>query len=296
MSHESTSIETLVFRLGPVEVEVATQAGPRIVGYSRAGGPQLFASLPDAVLGCPGEEDFRFLGGHRLWRSPEVPSITYHPDNAPVEIIEERDGFTVSGGTDRDGIVRALTVSQHGGYTVVDHRLENLGSVEVLTAPWAITQLAPGGTAILPEHREMMDPDGVLPNRRLVVWPYTDLSASEITFATDSVMVEASARESKSKVGMPNTRGWLAYVHRGELFITWSPCHDENSTYPDFGASVQCYRDERFIELETVGPITLLDPGSNVVHREVWHLRPVGSDSVADVIASLPLAPEGIGM
>ena len=283
-----------VFELGPVKISVATQAGPRIVGYSRIHGPQLFASLPGTVLSHPDAGVFRFLGGHRLWRSPEVPASTYQPDDLPVEITATDDGLTVRGEADRDGVVKTFSVSQRGSYTIVDHQLENRGARAVQLAPWAITQLAPGGVAVLPEPLDLVDPDGVLPNRRLVIWPYTDLASAEVEFAIDCVLVHATDNEAKTKIGIPNTRGWLAYVLGDELFVKWSALHDDDAQYSDFGASAQCYRDERFIELETLGPLVVLDPGLSVAHREVWQLQQVGDRPLNQIIASLPNTPEGI--
>jgi len=256
----------------------------------------LFASLPDAAVAHPDSGEFRFLGGHRLWRSPEVPSTTYQPDDTPVRIVEEVNGFTVSGGRDGDGIMRTISVVQRGPYTVVDHRFENLGMARVHTALWAITQLAPGGVAILPERLDPVDEFGVLPNRTVVAWPYTDLSSPEIVFESGAVIVHATSSAVKTKIGVPNSRGWLAYALDGELFVKWSPIHDEHGIYPDFNASAQCYRDERFIELETVGQLASLDPGDVSVHREVWRLVAIGDAPIGSATASLPTSPEGISL
>jgi hypothetical protein len=293
-NQQSTNIDARTFDLGPVEISVATQAGPRILGYSRKHGAQLFASLPGTVLQHASAGVFRFLGGHRLWRSPEVPVSTYQPDDTPVLIAEDQAGFTVEGAADSDGVVKTLSVSQRGSYTLVGHTLENRGMSSVLVAPWAITQLVPGGTAVLPEQLESVDIDGVLPNRRLVVWPYTDLSSAEIEFAVGGVALHATDSATKTKIGLPNRRGWLAYSLGDELFVKWSPLHDDGARYPDHGASVQCYRDKRFIELETVGPLTVLDPGSSVVHREVWQLLHLVDRPLDDILASLANTPEGI--
>jgi len=288
------STDARTFEFGPVEISVATQAGPRIVGYSRKHGPQLFASLPNTVLSHPDAGIFEFLGGHRLWRSPEVPASTYHPDAVPVEITATEDRVAVKGEADLDGIVKTLSISQQGSYTIVDHHLENLGAHAIQLAPWAITQLTPGGVAVLPERLDPFDTDAVLPSRRLVIWPYTDLASEEIEFASDYIIVHATDSDVKTKIGTPNTRGWLAYALGDELFVKWSPLHDEGTQYSDFGASVQCYRDERFIELETLGPLVVLGPESGVVHREVWQLRQMDGQPLDEILASLPKTPKGI--
>ena len=108
---QAMNTDARTFEFGQVVISVATQAGPRIVGYSRKHGLQLFASLPGTVLSHPDAGVFRFLGGHRLWRSPEIPVSTYHPDGLPVEITATQAGLTVKGKADLDGIVKTLSIS-----------------------------------------------------------------------------------------------------------------------------------------------------------------------------------------
>jgi hypothetical protein len=70
--------------------------------------------------------------------------------------------------------------------------------------------------------------------------------------------------------------------------------HDDGRIYPDRGSSIECYRDHRFLELETLGPIVTLEPGDGVNHREVWQMIDVGGRSVDEVLASLPIEPEAM--
>jgi hypothetical protein len=287
-------LETTTIDLGFVAATVAVNAGPRVLGYARTDGPNLFASLPDEVIEHAAVGTFRFLGGHRLWRAPEVPAVSYMADDAPVTIANTEAGVEIVGPADGDGIVKAITLAQHGDFTAVDHELRNEGWSPLRLAPWAITQLAPGGTAYLPQRSGPVDDDGVLPNRHLVLWPYTDLSSPEITVRRDLVTVEASDREAKSKIGISNRRGWIAYARGGELFVKWAALHRDDDVYVDFGASAQCYRDERFIELETLGPLVTLQPGKRAAHREVWTLRNVPNGALDDVLDSLPSVPGGL--
>ena len=60
----------------------------------------------------------------------------------------------------------------------------------------------------------------------------------------------------------------------------------------DHGASVQCYRDDRFVELESLGPLSVLAPGEETSHREVWSLLPTAIAGLEDVLESLPPVPE----
>lgn len=289
------SADTAAFDLGGAVVTVTTGAGPRILGYGRTEEESLFAILPDAVIEHPAVGRFRFMGGHRLWRAPEDPAVTYQPDveGATVQPIER--GVVLTGAADGDGIVREITLRRRGEAAVVDHVLHNAGPAPVEAAPWAITQLTIGGTAFLPQAIAPADPDRVRPNRHLVLWPYTDLAAREVSFAADTIRVEASPSPAKLKLGWPNIRGWLAYALGGRLFVKWARPHDDRAVYTDFGASAQCYRDARFLELETLGPLTTIAPGGTAAHREVWELFDLGVGGVEAIIADLPATHPELG-
>jgi hypothetical protein len=72
--------------------------------------------------------------------------------------------------------------------------------------------------------------------------------------------------------------------------VKWA-AHRDGGNYLDFGASAQCYRDERFIELETLGPLTNLHPGKEVRHREVWTVHDLGNGTLDEYLATLPTQP-----
>ena len=49
--------------------------------------------------------------GHRLWASPELPPITYAPDDEPCAVTREGDGISIVGPVDRAGLVNRLSAS-----------------------------------------------------------------------------------------------------------------------------------------------------------------------------------------
>lgn len=290
MGEQATSGVTRDIDLGPVTITVRTDAGPRIVRYRR-GDHQPFADLPDTRLEHPTAGTFRFVGGHRVWRSPENPEVTYQPDDAPVDLELIDDGLVIVGSPDRDGVVKTIAVRQLDQLTIVDHSFRNDGAAPVECAVWAITQLTPGGVAVVPHRHRAVDPDGVLPNRSLALWPYTDLSDPELELRGDHVRVASSDRSAKTKIGTENRSGWLAYVTGTSAFAKWSPLHRDDHVYPDLGSSIECYRDHRFAELESLGPLTSLEPGESVDHREVW--RHVEDTSIEALLSELPADPLG---
>lgn len=290
MIHPS-DIETITFSLGQFEAEVATNAGPRVTGFRRPGGSDLFARLGDAGIDDPSVGRFRFLGGHRLWRAPEVPTVTYQPDDAAVDLFRDGPRLTIAGAPDHDGIVKRVVLMEEGERAVVAHELENTGSQQIEVAPWAITQFTPGGTAYMPLGPAARDLNSVLPDRRLVLWPYTDWGAPELRLGAEMITISASDRSAKLKIGTENNRGWIAYHLDNELFVKWANPHDHAAAYVDKGASIQCYRDERFLELETLGPLRTLSPGDTVVHSETWRLFDADSSNVQSVLERLTDQP-----
>lgn len=277
--------------LGLVQIAVSTNAGPRILSYRKGDGPEFLASLPNAGIKHPDIGYYRFIGGHRLWRSPEVPATTYQPDDVGVHLTEFNHGVDIVGVADSDGVVKSMSIRQEGDTTVIHHRLINEGTAPLRTAPWAITQMALGGTAILPQAVGQADTCGLLPNRSLVLWPYTDLGSPELTFGVDHLTVEGTNRRSQMKLGQANRRGWMAYVLASHIFVKWSPTHDDCATYGDLGASAQIYRDERFLEVETLAPTAELAVGKDVSHTEVWKIIEMDDRPLDVILATLPEDP-----
>jgi len=270
-------------RCGDLTINFA-ETGPRMVGLRVGGGENVFAELPGLVIERPEGQPFTFLGGHRLWLAPEIPEITYQPDDDPVNATIETGHLRVRGQADPTGIVREIDVScgDIDGSIVVDHRLINVGDSPIKTAAWAITQFPADGAAILPLGAEPVDSGGYQANRSVVLWPYTNPGAEGIRWSQDAVVVEASSGP-KQKVGVENRNGWIAYQRGSLLFAKWAAPHEAGDQYVDRGASAQVYRDHRFIELETLSPIRRLEHGDALHHREVWRVIETGSIDAAEI-------------
>jgi hypothetical protein len=70
-----------------LRLEYLTSAGPRIVGLSYRGSPNLLADAHDISSETPYGKHF-FLGGHRLWISPETPEKNRIHDNSGLQVRE----------------------------------------------------------------------------------------------------------------------------------------------------------------------------------------------------------------
>jgi len=258
-----------------VTLWVTESVGPRIIGLALQGGDNLFAELPDETLDWPAGGSFFFRGGHRLWYAPEDPQRTYIPDDAPVTITDVESGILVTQPVEaQTGIQKSMiiTLPGEGASVIVDHALHNLGRRPVGLAPWAITQLKPGGVAILPQAAAPADGYGVLPNRHIVLWPYTQINSPHIKWGDRYVFVEATMESGALKIGFPNPAGWLGYFVEDTLFVK-HVAHQPDAAYFDRGSSSECYCNPRFLELETLGPRANLAPGESVTHRETWRVH-----------------------
>jgi hypothetical protein len=253
---------------------VTKSVGPRIIALYLPDGSNLFAEIPDRTVECPGAGEFHFYGGHRLWHAPEALGRTYLPDDSPVEIATIEDGLTATQPTEpRTGLQKRLRIRlpDNSATVIVDHILTNQGLWPVTCAPWAITQLRPGGVAILPQGTALRGAGGLQPDRNVVLWPYTDINSPFIRWGNHFITVTAEMEATVLKIGFPNPQGWLAYHWQGTLFVKKAGFQPE-ADYLDMGSSSQCYCDRDFLELETLGPRATIAPGESVTHREVWEL------------------------
>jgi hypothetical protein len=247
------------------DVVVSTSVGPRILSL---GGPDgnLLAILPDAGIEGPNGGRYRFLGGHRLWAAPEVPEITYQPDERPCTTTEVGRGARVEAPPDGAGLVKVIEVQPAPGGWIVDHTLRNDSAAPMTVAPWAITQFPLGGEVIMPIGSTNGGPQA---DRALVLWPYTDLGDPRIRFDRDTVRIDAVAGASPLKVGASPSCGRVAHHLRSHVFEKHIEA-DPDATYADRGAAVQVYLCDEFCELETLGPVRTIEPGESVAHRERW--------------------------
>ncbi len=86
-------------------------------------------------------------------------------------------------------------------------------------APWAITQLRLGGVAFFPQTVGKLDGPGLLPNRNLVLWPYTRLADPRLSLNDDLHLIHANPDPHAVKIGYLNRAGWAAYLSGGVLFV-----------------------------------------------------------------------------
>ncbi|HIC89079.1 MAG TPA: hypothetical protein EYP04_06720 [Anaerolineae bacterium] len=275
-------IETIAYQGWPncrrlannaVELIVTTDVGPRIIRFGFIGGENEFGEMREE-MGITGGDEWHIFGGHRLWHSPEARPRSYYPDNEPVQAEERDDTLILVQPTEATtGIQKEMeiTLAPDGPRVTVLHRLRNMGPWPVELAPWALTVMNTGGLGIIPQPTSA-DPDRLLPNRWLVLWPYTDMTDPRVHWGNRYLTLRQDPnRESPFKLGINADSGWLAYLRGTHLFVKVFD-YQQGATYPDGGCSVEMYTNSRFLEAETLGPLCRLEPGKAVEHVERWLL------------------------
>jgi hypothetical protein len=265
---------TLLLAHGAAWVEVLSSSGPRIVGLGRAGGPNLLAETPDLGWETPYGR-YELVGGHRLWFAPEDPERVAMPDRDGLGVKRLRDGLRLVGAVEPvTGLVRTIEVRLEPGRAAVTvrHELRNEGAEPLEIAPWSITQLPLGGLVLLPQQTATPG-HNVRPNRNLVLWPYTSWDDPRIRVRDGLVALDAIGGD-ELKIGCLDESGWVAYVHDGVAFVRrFDPALGE--AHPDLGCNVETFCGPRYLELEVLGPLRLLEPGDAAELTERWEVRPL---------------------
>lgn len=263
---------------GRIEAIATADIGPRIVRLAFVSGENVFGALEEQ-LGLTGGSEWRLYGGHRFWHAPEAMPRSYYPDNERVHVQAEGNTLVLTPPLEKTtGIQKILTVSLASGHFEVTHTLRNEGMWTIQIAPWALSVMAMNGVAIVP-HPQAPDPKALLPNRTLMLWPYTHMADPRWHWGNRFVTLRQDPKAGPTKFGLSATDGWCAYWNHGLLFVKRFDYQPE-ATYPDNGCTVECYTNERFLELETLGPLTWLEPSASVSHVERWYLF---SDVMMDV-------------
>ncbi len=73
-------------------------------------------------------------------------------------------------------------------------------------------------------------------------------------------------------MGHFNTKSWGAYLLGSDLFIKRYDA-DVSKHYPDFFCSYETFTNEKFLEIETMGPLTKVGAGKALEHVERWTLH-----------------------
>ena len=261
---------------GEVELLVTIDFGPRIIHFSLCGHENIM--YQDAAHNPLGEtypiyggDICKLYGGHRLWISPEILPRCYHPDNEPVEYEETFEGVNFIAPIEKHShIQKSMMISMNSTNNDIQilHKVTNCSLWELEIAPWAITMMAAGGVAVIP----IAGPaTGVLPNRRLALWDYTNPGDTRFTMGRDYAIIRQSQEIQEAfKIGLFNHSGFAAHFNKGQAFFKHFSVDD--GLYTDFGCNFEIYTNENFMECESLGALQMLATGQSAIHTEIWQI------------------------
>ena len=260
------------------ELIVTLDVGPRILSYKRTGGANVFKNF-DEQLGVSGESEWKIRGGHRFWIAPEDEVLSYHFDNGPVDHrIDEFSGENVIDSLQSQSgrILKTLgiTLADDSSRVTVRHTAKNEGDEPIQIASWALSVMQPGGIEIIPQPPLGEHPRDLLPNRGIVLWPYTDLTDPRWHLGRNYFTLRQSVGFPPTKIGLSHREKWIAYIVGDSIFIKTFD-HVTGAVYPDGGCNFETFTNDDMLEIESLSPLAALEPGESVSHSENWHLFPI---------------------
>ncbi len=273
---------------GTVEVKVTLDIGPRVIYCGLAGGQNVFFCDLERNTNCrkPEMEEYYgrhrywyLYGGYRLWMSPEECPVTYYPDNEEVEYVIKGDTVIFVPPVQEENelqMLYSLTLSGDGKVTV-NNRMINFSNTKKEGAAWSLCAMSKNSfTFGLQTERDT----GLLPNRTLVLWPYTKLDDDRITINDRLIAVRQDPQgDGALKVGFNNETGVVITVTEdGTEFIQRYKTDHLTGVYPDGGCSCEIYSCPDFTEAEALSPLQTVLPGHCLDFAVEWELKKVKTD------------------
>ena len=261
---------------------VTIDVGPRIISFGFEGGQNImnddriaFGSMSDEKYEAFFGEGKKWenFGGHRIWLSPESYPETYYPDCDKVGYEKTESGAIFTPKAEHENSVAKcleIKMDPDGSNMQVIMHAKNIGDKPLQFAIWALSVSAKGGTAIIPMNT---NDTGLLHNRVVAVWPYTDMSDDRIYWGKKYVTVKQDINaQNPLKLGFDLNGGTVYYVLGDDIFCKNYDVNHPKGTYPDGGVSFETYTNNTFIELESLGELKTVAPNETVSHTERWSL------------------------
>jgi hypothetical protein len=150
----------------------------------------------------------------------------------------------------------------------VKHNMTNIADKPQDFALWALTVSAQDGVLILPMNT---NDTGLLHNRMVSVWPYTDMSDNRIFYGQKYITLRQDRNATTPvKLGFDLNKGLAYYVLGNSVFKKQYYPNHPNGRYPDGGVSMETYNCSLFIEIETLSEQKVMAPGTTETHLETW--------------------------
>ncbi len=267
---------------GVIEAYVTVDLGPRIIRFGFVGQQNIlndhrekFSPLTDekyeALFGKG--KAWESMGGHRVWVTPESYPETYTPDDKPVTYSVNDDSVVFTSVEEPEvGKAKTLTVKMapEAAEMTVKMNVKNISGAKREFSVWAISVCEAGGNLIIPMNT---NDTGLLHNRSISAWPYTDLSDKRIRFGAKYAVIKQDVNSTTPlKIGFDLNKGVVHYVLGDDVFTKRYNAKHGELPYPDGNCSFETYTDNVMIEVETLSAIKAVENGDCHEYTEYWSL------------------------
>jgi len=253
-----------------VEMIVVTEIGPRIVALRVNDQPNVLFQDQGAI----GRGDWRIYGGHRIWMAPETEA-SYAPDNQPCTVTVDDDALVVEAPIDPwSKLQKVLVISAAGGVFSVRNIMRNTGVMLATGAVWALTCVRPDAKVFFPWGRP-----GNWRMKKICYWTSwcggaqgSQVQSPQWHPTEELFIIEPTGEV--GKVGTNGEEGWLGAIFPAATTTFYKQfVRQEGATYLDDGCAIQSYTCKDFIEMETLSPHAVINPGEELAHEELWRAR-----------------------
>ncbi len=270
---------------GITEVIVTVDIGPRIIRYGFVGGENLlndtYHKSEEKMSGKTFDEYYYKgaywynYGGQRLWFSPESTPGSYYPDNEKVEyrFLDTGAVFTPLPQISNN-VAYKITVEYDGQKVKVTSTIKNTAKTPRRFAVWAIAVSALNGIEIIPFNTK---DTGLLHNRQISVWPYTDLRDERIYFGHKYATITQKNINKPLKLGFNLNKQHVFYALNGTVMKHEYPVR-EGGVYPDNNVSFETYSCKDFTEVEALSELKEVNPDENLSLVQYWSLYKTDKD------------------
>ena len=207
--------------------------------------------------------------GSTFWTSPQRewnwPPVSEF-DKQPYTVEQNDDAIVMtSQPSSRLGlqVSKKFTTDEQRKAIVITYSIKNVTDTIRSVAPWEITRVPYSGLIFFDASKESISPANLLP----------------FQFAHDAAWYQADATNENRKINADG-KGWLAYANNGLLLVKQFTDLDASQPAPG-EAEVQVYvnRGTTYIELESQGAYTALNPGQQLSWTVCWYLLPCETES-----------------
>ncbi len=256
---------------GEILVGVALDYGIRVRHLSLKGMENLFYQQPaDLSDGFGTPDTWKLRGGHRLWLAPECDD-SYYPDDVPVSYTLREDGVLIQQEVEPPlGIQKTLDISfREDGTILLTHNFYNRNDHPIDGASWGVNSLDGCGQI---EIGFSAGKGGYAPKRVISLWGDTNLADPRLTIEKDRILARYLPIAPYFKIGLYSADGIATLESKGQR-LTIGYDAPQIHQLPDRGCNFELFLSKRFLEMETLGPVTHILPGQSATHCERWKLE-----------------------